>query len=42
MSKLEKITVLNAIDIVTSKHKDTDINKELLNKYMEDVGLYYT
>ena len=42
MSKLEKMTLLSAIDFVSIKHKQTDINKELLKKYLEDVGLYYT
>jgi len=42
LSKLEKMTILSAIDFVTSRHKQTDINKELLKTYMEDVGLYYT
>jgi len=42
LSKLEKMTLLSAIDFVSLKHKKTDINKELLKAYMEDVGLYYT
>lgn len=42
ISKLDKITLLSAIDFVSSKHKKTDINAELVKKYMEDVGLYYT
>lgn len=42
ISKLDKVTLLTAIDTVSAKHKKTDINSELLKKYMEDVGLYYT
>jgi hypothetical protein len=41
LSKLEKMTLLSAIDQVGLRHKPTDINKELLEAYMKDVGLYY-
>jgi protein-tyrosine phosphatase len=42
LARHEKITLLSAIDEIKKKNKRTEINEEMLKRYMGDVGLYYT